>query len=494
MRFRVSRARMDLAPSSNPEMSPVPHADLRHRARFEALRTQMFDEMAQAVARWKMWGIVPFNVATLLVLILRGAPPGRALVQSAAVLISIGLLVQQVRSPRRACSAPSGMMIGTLLFLVSIGNTGGFASPMLITGMPIIVGATLTPISQRARRIILFTMVGGLTIFAIASRTFLGELAPPLVPTGPLPTPEFVFLAAMSVAFVGKSIYSAGRRISFLYERVALELATRREEACTDTEDRTRALEGIAARLAHEVKNPLAAIKGLSTLMARQATDPKTAERLSIVAAETDRLQSIVDGFLSFSRGLDELNLGPTRPFEIARELSVLLETRATELGVTLAVTGNEEFVLNADNRKLRQALLNLVLNAMQASPTGETVTVEIAKSCGWGACIKVSDRGAGMSTEVLDRIRKPYYTTRKGGSGLGIAVARGLIEQHGGKLEYESHVGQGTVARIELPVCALKAKAAKRLPNPCRDESEPEVGAAPATAATKLPETPAAS
>src|SRR5512140_1949668 len=115
MRFRVSRARMDLAPSSKPEMSPVPHADLRHRARFEALRTQMFDEMAQAVARWKMWGIVPFNVATLLVLILRGSLTGRALVQSAAVLISIGLLVQQVRSPRRACAAPSGMMIGTLL-------------------------------------------------------------------------------------------------------------------------------------------------------------------------------------------------------------------------------------------------------------------------------------------------------------------------------------------------------------------------------------------
>jgi signal transduction histidine kinase len=474
-------------------MSPVPHADLRHRARFEALRTQMFDEMAQAVARWKMWGIVPFNVATLLVLILRGAPTGRALVQSAAVLISIGLLVQQVRSPRRACAAPSGMMIGTVLFLVTVANTGGLASPMLVTGMPIIVGATLTPISPRARRMIIFTMVSGLALFALASRTVIGELAPPLLPTGPLATPEFVFLAGLSVAFVGKTTYSAGRRIAFLYERVALELATRREDACTDTEDRTRALEGIAARLAHEVKNPLAAIKGLSTLMARQATDPKTAERLSIVAAETDRLQSIVDGFLSFSRGLDELNLGPVRPFEIARELSILLETRASELGVTLEVTGNEEFVLNADNRKLRQALLNLVLNAMQASPAGAKVTIGISKSCGWGACITVQDHGPGMSSEVLERIRKPYFTTRKGGSGLGIAVARGLIEQHGGKLEYTSKVGDGTMARIELPVCALKAKAAAHLPNPARDESSPTVDA-PAPASAKMPETPAAS
>jgi signal transduction histidine kinase len=474
-------------------MSPIPHPDLRHRARFEALRTQMFDEMTQEVARWRMWGVVPFNVATLMVLILRGAPMGRALVQSAAVLVAIGLLIQQVRSPRRACAAPSGMMIGTVLYLVSIANTGGLASPLLVTGMPLIVGATLTPLSSRARRMILWTNVAGISLLALASRTALGELAPPLVPTGTLPTPEFVFLAAMSIAFVGKTSYHMGRRISFLYERVALELAARREEACTDTEDRTRALEGIAARLAHEVKNPLAAIKGLSTLMARQATDPKSAERLSIVAAETDRLQSIVDGFLSFSRGLDELNLGPTRPYEIARELSVLLETRATELGVTLAVTGNEEFVLNADNRKLRQALLNLVLNAMQASPAGATVTVEISKSCGWGACITVKDNGPGMSHEVLDRIKKPYFTTRKGGSGLGIAVARGLIEQHGGKLEYESTVGKGTVARIELPVCALKAKVAKQLPNPARDEA-PSAIPATAAATTELPETPAAS
>jgi signal transduction histidine kinase len=304
-----------------------------------------------------------------------------------------------------------------------------------------------------------------------------------------------VVLATFSLVFVGISVYQLGQRMNVLYERVALELAARREELCTDTEERTRALEGIAARMAHEVKNPLSAIKGLSALMARQASDPKVAERMSIVAAEADRLQDIVDGFLSFSRGLDELKLAPTKPYAIARELAVLLETRAAEQGVKLEVRGSEEFVLNADARKLRQGLLNLVLNAMQASPEGETVTIDVTKSCGWGACVTVTDRGPGMSADVLERIKKPYFTTRKGGTGLGIAVARGLIEQHGGKLEYTSTLGKGTVAKIELPVCSMKAKMAKHLPNPVRDGEPDHAGGHSASPSPpELPKTPAVS
>jgi signal transduction histidine kinase len=470
-----------------PMNSTVPH-EARQRARFEAVRRQIFEETAIATARWRLVWVVPFNLIALAVLILRGEPTGRALVQSAAVLVSIGLFVQRARSPVRVCATtPNGMFLGTVLHLIAVGNTGGLASPLLVAGLPIIVSAAFSPIGRRSRTLIFAVYFAGVAFMALASRTAIGELAAPLTPTGPLPAPEFVVLSLFAVVFYVVAVYQFGARFSDLYERISLELAARREEVCTDTEDRTRALEGIAARLAHEVKNPLAAIKGLSSLMARQAVDPKTAERMSIVAAEADRLQSIVDGFLSFSRGLDELQLGATKPYEIARELTVLLETRADELGVKLEVEGNQEFVLNADGRKLRQALLNLVLNALQASPRDEKVTITVSKGCGWGACITVTDHGQGMSAEVLERIKKPYFTTRKGGSGLGIAVARGLIEQHGGSLEFESALGRGTVARIELPVCAKKAKMAKHLPNPVRDASAaPLEDAAPASASPK--------
>src|SRR4029079_14652345 len=105
------------------------------------------------------------------------------------------------------------------------------------------------------------------------------------------------------------------------------------------------------------------------------------------------------DGFLSFSRGLGELSVAPTKPYDIARELSLLLETRAADAGVSIEVRGSRELALDADAKKLRQALLNLVLNAMQASSRGSTVTLEIAKSCSDGAAVlRMKSRGPGMT------------------------------------------------------------------------------------------------
>jgi two-component system sensor histidine kinase HydH len=169
-----------------------------------------------------------------------------------------------------------------------------------------------------------------------------------------------------------------------------------------------------------------------------------------------------------------------TRPFEVARELAVLLETRAEDAGVTLQVGGNESLVVEADARKLRQALLNIVLNAIQASPRGSTVVIDVASE-GEGARVTVRDDGQGMTPEVLDRIRKPHFTTKEGGTGLGVAVARGLIEQHGGNFEFKSAPGKGTLATMRLPARAVFRDAA--LPNPqralrsgCMGSSSPEV------------------
>jgi signal transduction histidine kinase len=188
-----------------------------------------------------------------------------------------------------------------------------------------------------------------------------------------------------------------------------------------------------------------------------------------------------VDGFLSFSRGLDELKLAPLKPYEVVRELAVLLETRASEAGVMLDVSGDPALTLYADARKLRQILLNVVLNSIQASPQGATVHVAVGADCE-GARITVHDDGTGMTPEVLERIRKPHFTTKEGGTGLGVAVARGLIEQHGGRLEFKSASGRGTTVAIVLPI---KAKVCARLPNPLRsrkhdgDVENPEPAAA---------------
>jgi len=209
--------------------------------------------------------------------------------------------------------------------------------------------------------------------------------------------------------------------------------------------------------------------------MARSTGDAKTAERLAIVAQEADRLQGIVDGFLGFTRGLDDLRPAPTRPYEIAHELLLLLETRAGDMGVTLEVLGDERAEVIADARKLRQALLNIVLNALQASPRGAKVTIAVARGGPETVRIRVVDRGVGMSKQVLERIRKPYFTTRAGGSGLGVAIARALVEQHEGQMLIESEPDKGTTVSIELPTAgpAVVAKL-PGLGGPPKEESPP--------------------
>jgi signal transduction histidine kinase len=438
--------------------------NVSRRARFEAVRRRVFYEMKGMTSRWRLALVVPFHALVIGILAARDFPPERLAIQiasSLSVLCCFGWMEKTREHKLRWC-----LFLGGVSILVAIANTGGLASPLILSVLPFFMGVAMSPELENKRRhfVLKFLVVFGIMAWFSRSCT----LPAPLGTSLPFATREYVTIALASAMMSIVAVYQMGKAVTNAYERITLELAERREELCDENEGRTRALEGIAARLAHEVKNPLAAIKGLSQHMARSADDAKMKERLTIVAAEAERLQEIVDGFLSFSRGLDDLSVAPTKPYDIARELSLLLETRAADAGVTIEVRGSRELSLDADAKKLRQALLNLVLNAMQASSRGATVTLEIAKSCGDGAAVlRVMDRGAGMTPDVLDRIRKPYYTTKEGGSGLGIAIARGIIEQHGGTLRFESTSGRGTTATVLLPSCA-GAQARQKLPNPC--------------------------
>jgi signal transduction histidine kinase len=470
----------------------------RRRARFEDARRKVFTEMKGMTSRWRIAMIAPFHALVIALLAMHGFPRERLAIQVAASsTILLGFLAVEHTGGRK--NRLLLFLCGTSI-LVAIGNTGGLMSPLLLSLLPFIVGIAMNPELENRRRHFVGKFLVVFAAMGYFSRSY--TLPEPLwSPGAPFATREYVTIAFASAVMSLIAVYNIGKTITGAYERLTLELAERREELCDENEGRTRALEGVAARLAHEVKNPLAAIKGLSTHMARTAEDQKMKERLAIVASEAERLQEIVDGFLSFSRGLDDLHVATMKPYDIARELSTLLETRAADFGVTLEVRGSRELQLDADSKKLRQALLNLVLNAMQASSKGAAVTIEVAKSCADGnAVLRVIDRGSGMTPEVLDRIRKPYFTTKDGGSGLGIAIARGIIEQHGGTLDFESTRGRGTSAIVRLPATAL---GKDKLPNPCRyaaamaakhaettpDRQEKPVDVvAPAFAAEKVP------
>ncbi len=162
-------------------------------------------------------------------------------------------------------------------------------------------------------------------------------------------------------------------------------------------------------------------------------------------------MESILADYLSFSRPLQELRAEPLDPRAALEALSALLEPRARERGVLWSVNGSAP-PLEADPRLLRQALLNLCANALDACAPGDHVALGVRR-LGPAIAFEVRDTGEGMSAAGLEAWGTAFETTRASGTGLGVVITRGTAEQHGGRLEVESQLRVGTMARLVLPV-----------------------------------------
>jgi signal transduction histidine kinase len=433
----------------------VPKRTEALRLRVSAVRRQVLARMYEKTLAWRLAWFVPFNGVVFAVIWSQSNHALAALVQATTLVAAVVVAIASARV--RASVWP--FFIHAVHWAVGVSLTGGLASPLVPMGLPILASASVVLETRVAKLLVLGTFALATTLLALAA----GHVAWTAMPL--VLAPYALVVRAGSLLFSLVAVVRIGLFVTEAYTELAMELAARREEAFAEGEDYARSLEGVAARLAHEVKNPLAAIKGLSTHMARGASDEKTAERLGIVAQEADRLQAIVDGFLGFTRGLDDLRLAHVVPYDVAKELVLLLEMRAAEMGVAIEVMGDERAAVVADTRKIRQALLNVVLNAMQASPRGSKVTIAVARASPDVLRMRVVDRGSGMKPAVVDRVQKPYFTTRAGGSGLGLAITRAIVEQHGGKLTIESAEGKGTTVTIELPEEGPPAGETARLP-----------------------------
>src|SRR5207237_6909894 len=223
-----------------------------------------------------------------------------------------------------------------------------------------------------------------------------------------------------------------------------------REQMAQEALARARELEHLSAQLSHELKNPLGAIKALVQLSKRDACDDESRERLQVAESEVERMNCILQEYLSFSRPLEKLRRERLSLAALADEVLELLGAQAAGAGVTLRRTG--EAHVRADARRLREALFNLIGNALDATARGGNVEVRIVER-GGDAQVEVRDSGRGMPREVLERVGTPFFTTREQGTGLGVAMARAAFTQHGGSLEYRSEEGRGTVVVGVLPL-----------------------------------------
>ena len=223
--------------------------------------------------------------------------------------------------------------------------------------------------------------------------------------------------------------------------------------------DRLAAIGELSARIAHEIRNPLASISGSVQLIAGgKSIDPQDKVLLNIVLRETERLNTLIKDFLNYAR--------PTPPVKtkirlswLLGEIKTLLEADPRFSGISFHEECPEGLNLFVDGDQFRQVLWNLFVNAAEAMGGEGTITFRAVVSgggvkplAGNPVLLSVADTGVGIAEEELGQLFEPFHTTKPGGSGLGLAMVYRIIETHGGHIRVSSTKGQGTEFTISLP------------------------------------------
>jgi signal transduction histidine kinase len=238
----------------------------------------------------------------------------------------------------------------------------------------------------------------------------------------------------------------------FEYRRL-LHLERRTIEA-----ERLAEIGSFTGGLAHEIKNPLSTVQ-LNLQLLREDLVPdnpaytRLISRLDTVHRETSRLREILDDFLRYA-GRIELDKKPTELNELLDELCDFFLPQAQLQRVQLRLRKHPEPVIaNVDPKLVKQAVLNLLINGLQAMGDAGGELIMALSVQGKNAVIDVIDTGPGIDPEKLSKIFQAYYTTKKGGTGIGLAMARRIADAHGGKIVVRSEVGKGSDFRLSLPL-----------------------------------------
>lgn len=219
--------------------------------------------------------------------------------------------------------------------------------------------------------------------------------------------------------------------------------------------DRLAAVGELSARMAHEIRNPLAAISGSVQLVAlRPWVDEKDKRLFSIILRETDRLDGLLRDFLFYAKPTQPTKI-PLRLRQVIADLSSLLSTDPRLNGVTIENRVPEDMVVVFDKDQCSQVFWNLVVNSAEAIAGEGTIVIEASAVRGGekgDARISVKDSGCGMNQAEVKRVFEPFFTTKKGGTGLGLATVYRIVETHGGRMIVDSAEGAGTTVTLYLP------------------------------------------
>jgi two-component system, NtrC family, sensor histidine kinase HydH len=343
-----------------------------------------------------------------------------------------------------------------LLECLPVLASGGIDSPLLPILIPLcfFIGTIAA-----TRTLILFTLcfsgVIGIMAF-VSARGLVPDLMPAVFGGGSGVPRSPALLYSRAIGFIAALGYAAG--LSHLVRRVFRTMISdaldARDEVLREHDAHNRELTALSGELAHELKNPLANVKGLAVLVSRDVQG-KGGERLEILQHEVSRMDEILQSFLTFSRPLSPLNSQAVDLRALCESVVALHEGMAHEKSISLDVTASGQLHVSCDPRKVKQILINLVQNALDASPLGAVVELVLLPGSEGDTRMEVRDRGPGIPAAVRAHLFEPGSSTKERGTGLGLALARGLARQHGGDLLLEDREGGGCTAILTLPTRA---------------------------------------
>jgi signal transduction histidine kinase len=228
----------------------------------------------------------------------------------------------------------------------------------------------------------------------------------------------------------------------------------RRLQQAANRHDRLKDLGELAAHLAHEIRNPLGGIKGFATLLQQELKErPDLQQMASYIVQGSDDLNQFVSRVLQYARPF-QLHLENNDLIPLIEEIKKLMQVdHAWNQKIDFTIKSSAlSLILPLDVQLFKSALLNILVNAVQAMPNGGKLTVTIESDTSW-VTLRIQDTGEGITAENLPKIFTPFFTTKEAGNGLGLAEVHKVIQAHQGWIEVESELGKGTIFTIKIPI-----------------------------------------
>jgi signal transduction histidine kinase len=425
----------------------------------EAIHSRGLREIARRIFARRVL-FAPIGIAYMGTLFAVDATSWRRLGLAAVALVMLTYAsIEALRSRRGTVgdrALPWNFAFMVVGQLAGVTFSGGLDSPAIPPLIALAIASSLLLERRVAITLVTIQATWMLALAALQTSALVGDAVPRVFGAGPyLGTPALVWTRAFLLALLAVVGFSVGRLVRTGFLRMAEEALAARESARRAHEGELRDLMTMAAELAHELKNPLASIKGLSAMIATEVEgrEGKAPERLAVLRREADRMQATLEELMSFSRPLVPLEKSEVDLGGVVASAAALCEGLASAKDLTVSVR-SEAAPIVCDPRKIEQVLLNLLQNAIEASPRGAAIGVEVVEgNAGGTACVivRVRDAGPGLAPEVARSLFRPGVTTKESGHGLGLAVSRAIAQQHGGELTLETSPS-GVSAALSLP------------------------------------------